>query len=332
MLGRGLGRCLAHGIDRDLAFRPVPSGRSHVMRETETGDGLEIVRVGAALGAEVCGVDLSRPLRKKTRQRLLHAWTEHLVLLFRDQRLSEQQQIAATRSLGEIHVSAAKTYYAHAGVREPFAASHPEISVVHNLGPDGKPAGATAGLGAGEVPWHSDNSYVEAPPAGSMLYAQTVPPEGGDTCFSNQYAACESLPAVIRDRIDGRTAVHDASRDGSGALRPGLTLPTTPAQVPGPHHPLVRTHPITGRKALFLGRRRAYPSQYIDGMPEEESEALLDLLWKHSCRPQFVWCHKWRRGDVLLWDNRCTMHRRAAFPASFARVMHRTMMRGEVPE
>ena len=138
-----------------------------------------------------------------------------------------------------------------------------------------------------------------------MLYGRMLPPSGGNTCFSNQYMAYETLPEDVKQKIEGKTAVHDASRNSAGTLRPGVKLPTKPSEVPGPHHPLVCTHPESGRKALYLGRRRVYPSQYIDDMEEEESEALLDFLWEHASRDELVWAHVWRLGDVLLWDNRC---------------------------
>jgi len=299
---------------------------------------VRIIPSEKSLGAEVVGVDLSLPLSDELRDQLVSWWTTHLVLLFRNQHLTQESQIAATRLFGEVQVSAAKAYKraeqeANSAPVMPLevTAQYEEISVVHNLDQDGNPVIQNENLGSGVVPWHSDNSYISAPPSGSMLYAKVVPPVGGETCFADQYRAYETLPEEIRLRIDSKTAVHDSSRDGTGTVRHGLAMPTTLADVPGPHHPLVRTHPVSGRKCLYLGRRRAYPSQYVDGLSEEESTALLAFLWEHATQEELVWCHRWREGDVLLWDNRCTMHSREPFPVEYRRIMYRTMIQGEVP-
>jgi taurine dioxygenase len=197
--------------------------------------------------------------------------------------------------------------------------------------PEGLPVAVNDGLGSGEVVWHSDNSYTERPPAGSMLYALEVPPQGGDTAFSNQYLAYETLPPDLARRIEGLRAVHDASRNSAGVLRPGLAAPRSLAEVPGPLHPLVRTHPVTARRALYLGRRRAWPSQHIPSLPEAESTSVLDALWSHACDPSLVWSHQWRSGDLVMWDNRATMHRREPHDPRFPRIMHRVQIAGDEP-
>jgi taurine dioxygenase len=187
------------------------------------------------------------------------------------------------------------------------------------------------GLGSYEVVWHTDNSYVEVPPAGSMLYALELPPPGGggDTSFSNQYLAYEELPDELKRAIAGKSQVHDSSRNSAGVLRPGVKMPTCPEEVQGPVHPLVRVHPVTGRRALYLGRRRTWPSNYIIGMPNAESEALLDKLWAHATQPKYAWTHEWRVGDIVLWDNRCCMHYRTEIDVAYRRVLHRTTIKGE---
>jgi len=299
--------------------------------KTNSIEGLKVIPTGKALGAEIQGIDFSREVPAETKEALIKAWTDHLVLLFREQTLTEEDHLSATRVFGEAQVGAAKTYVDAAGAKESWAASYPEITVVHNLDAEGNPVQENKNLGSGEVVWHSDNSYIEDPPAGSMLLSRVIPPEGGNTSFSNQYLAYETLPEQIRNQIESRTAVHDASRNSAGTLRPGVKLPTKPSEVPGPHHPLVRTHPVSGRKALFLGRRRDYPSQYIDGLEEIESEKLLDFLWNHACKDEFVWSNIWRLGDMLLWDNRCCMHYRDPHAGTHARVMHRTQIKGSVP-
>jgi taurine dioxygenase len=288
---------------------------------------LRVVPSGRALGAEIRGLDLARELAQDTRDALLRAWSDHLVLLFRDQDLSEDEFAAATQVFGELQPSTTRQRVGAGSEPDAVRPGRADVCVIHNLGPDGRPAATNSGAGSGELPWHSDNSYAETPPAGTALYACEVPPEGGNTCFGNQYLAYESLDERVRRAIEGRTAVHDLSRDGSGRLRPGFERPERPEDVPGPHHPIVRTHPRSGRKALFLGRRHAYPSQYVDGLPPDESERLLDLLWAHATDPAVVWCHAWRRGDLVVWDNRCTLHRRDPVAPDAPRVMRRAMIR-----
>jgi taurine dioxygenase len=167
-----------------------------------------------------------------------------------------------------------------------MVSQHPSITIISNLDAGGKPVLDNGGLGSYEVVWHTDNSYVAVPPAGSMLYALEVPVNGGgDTSFNNQYLAYEELPDHLKRAIEGKYQVHDSSRNSAGVLRPGVKLPTKPEEVEGPTHPLVRVHPVTGRRALYLGRRRVWPSNYIIGIPNEESERLLDELWAHATQP-----------------------------------------------
>jgi taurine dioxygenase len=188
---------------------------------------------------------------------------------------------------------------------------------------DGKPVG---GLGSYEAVWHSDMTYNATPPKGSALYAVEIPPSGGDTQFANMYLAYETLPAELKARADKLQCVHDASRNSAGELRNGFADITDPRHTLGAVHPVVRTHPVTGRRCLFLGRRR---NAYLPGLPLEESEALLDALWAHATRPELVWTQQWQLGDLILWDNRCTMHRRDSFDPSTRRLMYRTQITGE---
>ena len=151
---------------------------------------------------------------------------------------------------------------------------HPSVTIISNLDANGKPVMDNGGLGSYEVVWHTDNSYVKVPPAGSMLYSLEVPMDGGgDTSFNNQYLAYEELPDDLKRAIEGKSQVHDSSRNSAGVLRPGVKLPTKPEEVEGPTHPLVRVHPVTGKRALYLGRRRVWPSNYIVGMPERGKRA-----------------------------------------------------------
>ena len=207
---------------------------------------------------------------------------------------------------------------------------HPHVSLISNLDENGNPVKDNGTLGSYEVIWHSDNSYVEVPPAGSMHYAVVIPENGGgDTYFNNQYLAYDELPDELKRAIEGKSQLHDSTRNSAGILRPTVKLPTTPAEVPGPVHPLVRVHPVTKKRALYLGRRRDWPSNYIIGLSNEESEALLDKLWAHATQPKYAWGHKWRVGDLVLWDNRCCMHYRSEVDAAQPRVLYRTVVKGD---
>jgi taurine dioxygenase len=171
-------------------------------------------------------------------------------------------------------------------------------------------------------------SYNDVPPMASALHAREVPPAGGDTGFANMYRAYETLPADLKARVAGLTCKHDASRNSVGELRRGFADNADPRETQGAVHPIVRTHPVTRRKALFLGRRR---SAYITGLSLADSESVLDQLWAHATQPALCWFQQWRVGDLVLWDNRCVMHRRDAFDDGARRVMHRTQMCGDRP-
>jgi taurine dioxygenase len=300
-------------VNTPAAFRAVPSG--------------------AAVGAEIRGVDLSAPVPEEVKAALRKAWAEHMVLLVRGQKIGDDQLLAFSAIFGPPHEAASRKYHLDVGqkVDDTYMVSrHPSITIISNLDAGGKPVLDNGGLGSYEVVWHTDNSYVSVPPAGSMLYALEVPVDGGgDTSFNNQYLAYEELPEDLKRAIEGKVQVHDSSRNSAGVLRPGVRLPTTPEEVEGPTHPLVRVHPVTGKRALYLGRRRVWPSNYIVDMPNAESERLLDRLWAHATQPKYAWTHQWKVGDLLLWDNRCCMHYRTEVDTAQRRVMHRTTIKGE---
>jgi taurine dioxygenase len=300
--------------------------------EVNAPENIEIVPTGKAVGAEIRGIDLSQPVPEASKAKLREAWADHLVLLWRDQKLPDESFLDAAEIFGITKEPAARKFqlaggYRIGGKRVPLNA---RVSLISNLDEEGQPVLDNGGLGSYEVVWHSDNSYVEDPPAGSMLYAVVIPTNGGgDTYFNNQYLAYEELPEELKQAIAGKSQLHDASRNSAGVLRPTVKLPTTPEEVPGPAHPLVRTHPVTGRKALYLGRRRDWPSNYILGMPNDESERLLDRLWAHATQEKYAWGHKWRVGDLILWDNRCAMHYRTPVDPKQPRVLLRTVIQGE---
>ncbi|MGH9324710.1 MAG: TauD/TfdA dioxygenase family protein [Vicinamibacteria bacterium] len=263
---------------------------------------MEIFPTGGALGAEVKGVDVSRPLDDATVRALQRAALDHLLLLFRDQKLSDEGQVRFSRYFGDPRPH----------VREQSEREVQEIFVVSNVVVDGKPIGA---LGYGELTFHSDLSYLQRPGSFSIVYAVEVPASGGDTQWANAYTAYDALPEALRDRVLPLTAIH---RHGEEKQNP---------EVPA-SHPVVRTHPGTGRRALFVSPQF---TRRIEGVSEEESAALLEALFTHLARPQFVWTHKWRAGDLVLWDNRCTLHRREPFDERERRILKRTQMFGEVP-
>ena len=283
-------------------------------RRGVTSIGVTPNRVG--LGAEITGVDLRR-LDEAGFAHVLKAWHDHSALLFRNQTLSDQDLIAFSRRLGDLDWAPVQEN----GRR--FVEGMPEIYIVSNVKVNGEAIGS---LGDGEAVWHTDMSYLPMPPKASMLYALEVPPSGGNTSFCTMYGVYDALPAPLKARIAPLKIKHDGTYNSGGYLRQGVTATDDPRASPGAIHPLVCTHPDTGRRMLYLGRRR---NAYLVGLELAESEALLDELWRYVDRPGLAWEHKWRVGDLVLWDNRCTMHRRDAFDPGSRRVMHRTQVKGE---
>jgi len=278
---------------------------------------IEIIPTGAALGAEIRGVDLARPPDDATFAAIERAYDEHGVVFFRDQRLTPQQQVAFTRRFGEIAFNIFGERWSVPGA--------PEIVVVSNIAEDGRPIGVRR---AGEN-WHSDMCYTARPPRGTMLYALEIPElfglTLGDTEFASAAAAWDALPEPLRRRLDGRRAVFDFT----GRQR---AFPPTQAEIdrnPPVRHPIARTHPRTGRKCLYVMRDDCTG---IEGVAAEEADALIAALADHVVKPAFVYRHRWRRGDLLMWDN-CTVQHRAIqdYDLPQRRLMHRTTMGGEAP-
>jgi taurine dioxygenase len=292
----------------------VLSVESEVARDAR-GEPIDVISTGAALGAEVRGIDL-RDLDASQFAALERAWHDHQVLLVRGQTLSDGDLIAFSRRFGDLDLAPIQ----ETGRR--FVEGLPEIYIVSNVTVNGQPIGS---LGAGEAVWHTDMSYLDVPPMASMLYALEVPPAGGNTSFCSMYAVCEALPEPLKHRIANLKIKHDGTYNSGGYLRQGVTATDDPRESPGAVHPLVCTHPDTGRRMLYLGRRR---NAYLAGLELADSEALLDELWDFVARPEFAWEHVWQVGDLVLWDNRCTMHRRDPFDAAARRIMHRTQIKG----
>lgn len=281
---------------------------------------VEVIPMPGAMGAEIRGLDL-RALDDAGFRILHQAYLDHLLVLLRGQQLNDADMVAVARRFGEFELPPVTAeHVAHRN-------THPEITVVSNVRVDGAPIGE---LGDGEVIWHSDYSFREVIAGMRMLHAIEVPPagEGANTEFRNMYAAYDALPDRLKRRIHGATIKHDTAYDTNQKLRRGAVAVDDPRHGNGPDHPMVSTHPDTGCNSLFLGRR---PRHYVNGCTLEESEALLDELWAHATQPNLGMAHVWRQGDVVLWDNRCTIHRRGAFNPSARRVLHATQVKGHKP-
>ena len=282
---------------------------------------LEVEPLGPVLGARVTGIDVS-DIDDATFEEIHAAWLEHPVLVFADQHLTPESQIAFSRRFGnlEVHIST-----------DHLLDGHPEIVMISNKKENGRYIG---GVSAGEY-WHSDLSCKAEPTKASLLYALEIPSAGGDTEWADMYAAYDALPEATRRKIAGLRGIHSWNRmrnprvevpamhRGDAAMRYGERAPDDV------HHPMVRTHPETGRKALYVSQRFTLG---VDGLDYDEGQALLDELFAHQTKPEFIFRHHWTVGDLVLWDNRCTIHWavRNYDPAEI-RHMHRTSVAGDVP-
>jgi len=268
----------------------------------------------ATFGAEIRGVDLARVTTAQI-DAIKDAWYRHDVLIFRAQRLTDDHLLDFSRHFGTLDPPPNQG----AGRKSP--PGYPDVYVVSNVrDAQGEPIGA---LGDGEAAWHTDMSYAPAPPDASMLYALEIPPRGGDTCFCSMKAALNALSPELLERVRSLDIKHDGTYDSGGNLRKGLAASDDPRSSAGTPHPIVIAHPVSGAAALYLGRRR---NAYVMGLELDASERLLDALWAGVER--LVYRHRWSVGDLVLWDNRTTMHRRDAFDPASRRIMHRTQIKG----
>ncbi|HET7672022.1 MAG TPA: TauD/TfdA family dioxygenase [Burkholderiales bacterium] len=273
---------------------------------------IELVPLSPALGAEIRGVDLSQPLADADFEAILDAWHRHLVILLRGQALGEEEQVAFARRFGEL--SPIHT--------DHHSATNKAVMYIGNRKKDGKIVGA---LPLGEMQFHSDQCYTERPAMGTMLYSIEIPTEGGNTLFANAYKAYEALPASIKEVVNGRRAIQVYDYGGGVLDRRNMVEPEKGMSFA---HPVARTHPATGRKALYVNRLMTHS---IEGLPREESGRLLSLMFDTLERPEFIYEHRWRVGDLLLWDNRCTLHARRDFNPDENRWMRRVTIRGDRP-
>lgn len=275
---------------------------------------IDVRPLGYAAGAEVRGLDLRRPLTELDVAGVNAAWRKHLVLVFPGQDLTPPELIAFTSALGEIERNDSVPYYRHP--------EYPEVLLVSNKMVDGKPS-QTRNTGRN---WHSDLSYTDRPAKASVLMCKEKPEVGGDTMFANMYTAYESLSAVMRKFVDGLEAVHDITMIKGFSRRDPAQVAEMKRKNPCIAHPLVRIHPETGRKSLFVSER----VRNFVGMTEEESQPLLQFLNSHATAPELVYRHRWSVDDVVMWDNRCTLHVALAdFDQTQPRHMLRCSMLGE---
>ena len=289
----------------------VLENRRGETRESEPQD-FAVRPLSPLFAAEIAGLDLRRPLPEPVRRAVYDAFVRYQVLAFRDQRLAKDEQIAFTEQFGALERHIARNR----------GSDNPWVHTVSNLGADGLPSGKV-----NSTAWHTDKSFRPEPSLATILHAVRMPPDGGDTCFANMYAAYDALSAADKAALDGLRVVHswELSREKSGQKATAEEIRDAPPM----SHPLVRVHPDSGRKCLFMGEH----ASHIDGWPMEQGRALLARLEAHATAERFIYRHRWQPGDVLMWDNRCLLHRADPnFDAALhPRVLHRTCLRGTAP-
>ncbi len=280
-----------------------------------TKSGLEVIPLSRHIGAELRGLDLSKPLNEADVAAINKAWLDHIVILFRGQTLTQEDQIRLTEYFGPVGALGRPPKFFPPG----FKSLLPGVMMISNIRENGEPIGA---LPDGEMMFHHDMIHHALPHDGTMLYSLEIPDHGGDTLFASGYAAYETLDPALKARLEGRRAIHvynygsTQRGDSRGVDSQARSL-----------HPVFRTHDRTGRKSTYVNRLMTVG---VEGMDDAESAPMLEALFDHTEKPEFVYTHQWRVGDVLLWDNRCSTHARTDFPADQRRLMLRTTVAGNV--
>ena len=294
---------MAVGVGRKSAAHSAKSPRPDRPNRRNTLRYSALQPLSPAGGVAIAGIDLSRPLSPELKDAIVEAFLAHQIVVFPEQSLTREQQFLFAANFGEV-----EAHGAHRGETKRYGVAH----VMSNLGADGNPTFRFSK--AANYHWHTDKPYHPAPPLLTMLYAVELPPVGGDTEFANMALAYAALPEATKRRIAGLRVVFRPAFDDSR---------------PAADHPLVRTHPDTGRQSLYIGNH----STHISGMQEAEGAALLIELLEHATQRRFVYAHRWRVGDLVMWDNRCLLHRAVANyeVEKYRRVMHRSVVRGTVP-
>jgi taurine dioxygenase len=271
---------------------------------------IEVQPVAGSLGAEIRGVDMAAVSGDEAISEIRQAFLDHLVLFFRDQKLTPHEQLAFAQRFGE-----PMEYPQLKGLPEcPLIT--PVLKLEHER------------INFGGV-WHSDTTYLTRPPMASLLYALEIPPYGGDTLFANQYQAYETLSDGLRVVLDGLTAINSSTKaDASRTREERLKDAGVETKVLVGEHPVVRTHPETGRRALYVNIGH---TTHFKGWTEEESRPLLEYLWRHQVRPEFTCRFRWQPGSIAFWDNRCVQHNAVNDYQGFRRLMHRVTLAGDTP-
>ena len=272
-------------------------------------------RLGATLGAEITGVDLSAPIDDTTFAAIRETWLHNKVVVFPNQRLTEDALMRFGQRFGDLEIHVRSTYHSR---------HHPEVMIVSNKKADGRAIGV---LGDGEAVWHIDQSYMPQPTFGTILFGEEIPPEGGDTWFADLATAYERLPTALRARIEGKRGVNSVDRHNrrDAAGRPDLAMTAEQLKrAPDSAHPLVRTHPLLGTRAIYYSPSH---TAHVEGMSEQESQPLFAELLRHMTQPDLIYKHHWSVGDVVMWDNSATMHRRDPFPGHYSRLLKRVSFR-----
>lgn len=279
----------------------------------------QITPINGALGAEITGIDLSKELSEDDFKKIHEAHLKYHLLIFRKQILTPEQQVKISSKFGKLQLHVLKQF---------ALPNHPEVLIVSNIKENGEPIG----LGDAGHFWHSDISYVEKPSLGSFLYAQILPKEGGDTLFADQHKAYDDLSKELKDQIKDLQAEHSYTTKyeelrTKSPWRPKLTEEQLD-QVKPVKHPVVRTHPESGKKGLFVSEH--FTSRILD-LSENDSKKLLETLFKHSTNEKYIYRHKWQENDLIFWDNRSLIHLAAGTPDEFPRKLYRTTIEGDKP-
>ncbi len=301
----------AIGHNNEIIEQPAAKAlREQKERDAQQGsNAMQIQPILGRFGADISGVDLAT-ISDADFETIYQAWLDYGVLRFHGQMLDAASLESFSKRFGPLEEVPAPEE-----VKKRLPSRY--VTAISNILVDGRPIG---GLGNAEANWHADMTYVETPPPASVLLGVKIPPEGGDTFFADQYAAYDALPADLRAKVENLSIKHDAAHSSIGQLRQGFDPVKDPREAPGAVHPIINPHPETGRKALYLGRREW---AYIPGLELADSEALLDELWHYAVFDGNVIKQVWTPGDVVIWDNRCTLHRRSSFDNSHDRLMMR---------
>jgi len=286
--------------------------------DTQVAPNIRATALSPACGAEISGVDLTKPLSEPEFRAIKQAWDEYLVLVFRGQQVSQDDQLRFASYFGDLgsRKKAPEPLRARAeGVQQ----DHEKVLLVTNIKVDGKPIGA---FGDGEFWFHIDSGYSARPYKYTFLYALELPSRGGNTMFSNMYKAYEAVPAELKEKLKGKKALHIHEYNRAKQANSSGDI----SGIPHHSHPLFITHPDTGRKTLFVDRLM---TTRIEGMSQAESDAILDRLYEIGERREFIFEHEWQLGDFLMWDNRCTIHARTDFPKEERRLLRRCTVEGE---